>query len=394
MTFFPDIVSGPMVVSGIYTRHLSLLVEYNDEGQCRVVAQVNAPPGNPDSGSTWAMVGRDHATGRAPVERHRRGHDRQHGVADSFSGLYGNQLVLMDDLGNTASTSQRWPYWPEGDGNPNYNLESFFEFFGPGQDEYYGASGYDRFEGSVSFLATYSEIPGDLLARTTDPDGISPTDADVKEFWDLTQASDGTVTDQAQGTSLTATNPADPFYGMTIDVPDYSIQFAEPVTTVDEDQGLFPVTDDDDSPDQVSEITETGREVGIQAVSGDPDFALGGPPYDLYTPAEPLSIPARSDGVVMSRDGSVLLSAEQLAAGTWELVTRTDGEITARVELPPNVRPTGFDTAGAMEYSGCFLCSGSRTTVGRRSSGSRTTIPRFPITQTTCLACRRAGSTA
>ena len=44
VTFVPDIVSGPVVVSGIYTRHLSLLVEYNDEGQCQVVAGQRARP--------------------------------------------------------------------------------------------------------------------------------------------------------------------------------------------------------------------------------------------------------------------------------------------------------------------------------------------------------------
>ena len=52
----------------------------------------------------------------------------------------------------------------------------------------------------------------------------------MKEFWDLTQASDGTVTDQAQGTAH-GYSTDDLFYGMTIDVPDYSIQFAEPVKT-------------------------------------------------------------------------------------------------------------------------------------------------------------------
>ena len=53
----------------------------------------------------------------------------------------------------------------------------------------------------------------------------------MKEFWDFSLVSDDTVVDQAQGTSLTAdTHPDDPYYGATIDVPDYSIQFAQPVS--------------------------------------------------------------------------------------------------------------------------------------------------------------------
>ena len=76
------------------------------------------------------------------------------------------------------------------------------------------------------------------------------------------------------------------------------------------------------------------------------------------TGAMPLSIPARSDAVVMSRDGSVLLSAEQSATGAWELVTRTDGEVTARVGLPTDVRPAEYESAGAQMNMGSFSLLG------------------------------------
>ena len=148
VTFFPDIVSGPMVVSGIYTRHLSLLVEYNDEGQCRVVAQVNEPPESvahdPNwSSASWFPEGYEWDGTMPRVELPWRDPGEAMTVSmgwhDDWSGPSGavhddNRLILMDHLGNTATTSELWPDWPGApEDNPTMISRATSNSLAPGQ---------------------------------------------------------------------------------------------------------------------------------------------------------------------------------------------------------------------------------------------------------------------
>ena len=123
---------------------------------------------------------------------------------------------------------------------------------------------------------------------------------------------------------------------------------------------VTPVIDEDDDPNEVPELTSDRAGVGLDAYASDPDAEMaGGDSYQMYDPGTgPGYIDADRGAVVMSRDGSVLLSAEQSATGAWELVTRTDGEVTARVGLPTGVRPAEYESAGMVINPGSFSLLG------------------------------------